>query len=197
MEREEVVLNSHTTRHGFLYAKLKTDRGEVHTICTHLAAVFTDIPYPDATGSCEEQAAQIDELIARLNEKGGTDGNVLVLGDIDTGPEGKNYSAEVGANYARFAPGNEPQERTHHGRQRAVHGCDTNPLVAPEVPPIVIDHIFVRGRTGSAERVLTSTVDVSVITPACGDTPETVTTACSDHHGLQATIDQEPATGGG
>lgn len=59
--------------------------------------------------------------------------------------------------------------------------CTWSVAIVPGEPSVVIDHVFVRGLAGSAERVLTGTVDVSVTTPACGDTPEmteTVTTAC-------------------
>jgi len=192
LEQQEVVMNSHTTRRGFIYAKLKTEVGDVHTICTHLTAVFSDVPFPDTTGSwAEEQAAQIDQLIAFVNQKAGNDGKVLVLGDMNTGPEGKNYSAEEGANYAKFAAASLTDAYIRDGSEQCTF-CSSNPLVGEGTPSTVIDHVFTRNLTGSAHRVMDGTVNVSITTPACGGMPEnteTVTTAYSDHYGLQATIE--------
>lgn len=191
LEQEEVVMDSHTNRRGLIYARLKTEVGDLHTICTHLTAVFSDIPFPEAAGSwAEEQAAQIDELIAFVNAKAGSGGKVLVLGDMNTGPAGKTYSAEVPANYAKFAAAGLADAYIRDGNEPCTF-CGTNPLVGEGTPSVVIDHILTRGLTASAHRIMESTVNVSVTTPACGGNPgktETVLTAYSDHYGLQATI---------
>ena len=190
LEQQHVVMNSHTNRRGLIYAKLRTDVGDVHTFCTHLTAVFSDIPFPDEGSWEAEQAAQIDQLIAFVNQKAGNDGKVLVLGDMNTGPAGKNYSAEVAANYVKFAAGGFTDVYIKDGNEQCTF-CSTNPLVGEGTPSVVIDHVFTRNLTGSASRVLEGTVNVSVTTPACGGTPEkteTVTTAYSDHYGLQATL---------
>ena len=115
---------------------------------------------------------------------------VLVLGDTNTGPEGKNYGTEVGANYARVTAAGLADAYIKDGNEQCTF-CGTNRLVGAGTPSVVIDHILTRGLTGSAHRVMDGTVNVSITTPACGgtrETTETVTTAYSDHYGLQATI---------
>jgi len=142
-------------------------------------------------GSWEaEQAAQIDQLIAFVNQKAGNDGKVLVLGDMNTGTRGQELTRRGGSQLRQVRRGR-VYRRVHQDGKRAVYILQHHPLVGEGTPSVVIDHVFTRNLTGSASRVLEGTVNVSVTTPACGGTPEkteTVTTAYSDHYGLQATL---------
>jgi endonuclease/exonuclease/phosphatase family metal-dependent hydrolase len=76
--------------------------GEVDVYCTHLTAA-PDIPYDGDTYSSftEENAAQIDALLEWV-ERTSTTGNVVLLGDFNTGPAVGGLDAELPDNYRKF-----------------------------------------------------------------------------------------------
>lgn len=188
LSQDELVLESTTNRRGIIYAELDTPFGPVHTFCTHLTAVFADIAYPGSFGSWEEeQAAQITELLAFIDEKAGEDGRVMVMGDFNTGPAGDGYIAEVPQNYDLLISeglGNPYTLTPGH----TCTFCEDNPIVAKDNPDddssVVIDHILIKGFTsgqGLADRILDDPLEVE----NCG---EPINSAYSDHYGVRLTI---------
>jgi len=189
LDEDELVLESTTNRRGILYAELDTPFGPVHTFCTHLTAVFTDLDYPGSFGSWEEeQAAQIDELLTFVDDKAGDDGLVMVMGDFNTGPDGGDaYSAEVPDNYNKLVGGGLGNPYTLTPGHQCTY-CADNPIVAhgnaDDEDSVVIDHILIRGFTsgaGNADRILDDPIEVD----NCG---ETITSAYSDHYGVRLNI---------
>lgn len=187
LEQDDILFDSHANRRGAIYAKLDTSEGEVHAFCTHLSAVFTDIPYPEATGSwAAEQAVQITELLAWVGEKAGADGKVLLMGDMNTGPKGNSYVAEVPENYTQLLSTGLSNVYIQDGSEACTF-CEDNLLVedsADDDTSVVIDHLLVRGLTGTAERVLDGTIVIE-------SEGKEVETSLSDHYGLKATLAAE------
>ena len=180
--QETKVLDSTTNRRGVLYAELDTPFGPVHTFCTHLTAVFSSIPWPKATGSWqEEQAAQIAELVAMVEEKAGADGQVMVMGDFNTGPAGAAYDAEVAANYDLFTAAGLASPYADSADATCTF-CGANPLIGGD-EKVVIDHVFTRSFAGTptSRRVLDGSLEVT----SCG---EPLSAAYSDHYGVSVSI---------
>lgn len=189
-ERDSIVFESSLNRRGVLYAKLAgTPVGDVHVFCTHLSAIFSDIPHPnnDEGGSWEaEQRAQIDRMRQWAQEKAG-DGQIILLGDFNTGPEVPGVAeAEYPANYEALAAGYDAPFVT--SENAACTFCDTNLLVSDENldhdSSVLIDHVLLKGFEGittTAERVLDGTVEIQ----ADGMSVET---SYSDHYGVVVTI---------
>lgn len=184
-DQDHIVMDSSLNRRGVIYAQLETtDFGTVHVFCTHLTAVFSDIPYPQPTGTwAEEQAAQIDTMRAWIDEKAGAGGQVILLGDFNTGPAGTGYVAEVVDNYNALVDG---FTSVYAGMTDATCTfCDTNTLNGgiDHDSSVLIDHVFLRGMSvdASAERIFTELVQ---ITPDA--TP--VDTNLSDHYGVRALL---------
>lgn len=181
---EEHVFQSTTNRRAVVYAQLDTPLGPLHSFCTHLTAGLSSVEYTGPFGSWEEeQAAQIDDMINFVNEKAGSDGMVLLMGDMNTGPAGENYIAEVPGNFDKFVAAgfrNPYLEAT----DEPCTFCRTNPLVdgAPdESESVVIDHNLFRNIGGETcgERVLDQPMDVPEY---CG---APVSLPPSDHYGVR------------
>jgi hypothetical protein len=86
-QQEIKVFESTINRRAAIYASIETPVGQVHAFCTHLTAVFVDIPWPKPTGSWEEeQATQIDQLVAWANEKAGSEGRISLVSRALTSP---------------------------------------------------------------------------------------------------------------
>lgn len=185
--QEVKVLDSTTNRRAIAYALLDTPVGEVHAFCTHLTAVFSNLDYPKATGSWEEeQAAQLDELIAWVASKATGDANVLVLGDLNTGPAGSGYEAEVPQNYQKLVSAGFANPYTATSGHQCTY-CADNPIVKKgndDKTSVVIDHVLSRGFSGftsRTERVLEGTLSVE-------NCDETIVTGYSDHYGVSVTF---------
>jgi endonuclease/exonuclease/phosphatase family metal-dependent hydrolase len=185
--QETKLFESTTNRRAGIYALLDTPLGDVHTFCTHLTAVFDAIEYPKGTGSWEEeQALQVEQLVAWANEKAGSDGQVLLMGDMNTGPAGDGYVAEVPTHYEKFlAAGFDNPYIAQPGHLCTF--CADNPIIArgsDDKTSEVIDHVLMRGFQGvttSAKRA----VDQGLEVENCG---KTLQSAYSDHFAVSVTI---------
>ena len=183
--QDEIVFESSTNRRGLIHAEVATEIGTVHAFCTHLTAVFSDIPYPKATGSwAEEQAAQIDRLVQFVDEKAGQ-GIAVVMGDMNTGPAGEGYIAEVEANYQKFVDAGFRSPYVSTAGNPCTF-CADNPIIArgnDDTASVVLDHVFVRGTDAPASgtRVLDGPLEV----PGCEGPLQS---ALSDHYGVSVTI---------
>lgn len=180
LEQDFLLLDSTFNRRGVIYARLDTpQRGPVNTFCTHLTPIFDDIPFPGAGSWEDEQAAQIDALLAFVEEKAGADEPVVLLGDMNTGPALDVVAAEAPDNYARLVGAG--FDNPYVQPQAACTFCADNPLVSDDADSVVIDHVLVRGLmvNGTARRFLTEDITVEV-------DGNPVPAAYSDHYGVAA-----------
>lgn len=184
LDQDFLLLESTFNRRGVIYARIDVPNvGSVQTFCTHLTPIFRDIPFPGDAGSWEaEQRAQIHALIDFVASKATVDDRVLVLGDMNTGPEFDDISGEAPANYALLLTAfSDPY--VAESSMPACTFCASNPLVPDDAPSTIIDHVMVRGLDAddSATRFLTGTLQIDV-----GGIPRTI--AFSDHYGVRATL---------
>ncbi len=185
--QEVKVLESTTNRRAIAYALVDTPLGEVHAFCTHLTAVFSSIDYPKPTGSwAEEQAVQIDELISWANDKAPAGANVLLIGDMNTGPAGSGYIAEVPENYQKFITAGYENPYTNQADHQCTY-CADNVIVKKgndDTESSVIDHVLVRGFDGASmmsERLLEGSIQVE-------NCAKQITTGYSDHYAVSVAI---------
>lgn len=185
LEQDALVFESTLNRRAVQHARIALPAATVDVFCTHLSAVFDDIPYPGEAESWEaEQAAQIDAMRLFINEHAGAGGGVVLMGDFNTGPAIGDLAGEVPDNYAALVSGydNPYLEQA----SPACTFCAENPLVggADDDDSVAIDHVLLRdlpGEVVSTERILTEPVTVQ---GADGPVP----TAYSDHFGVAATV---------
>lgn len=117
------------------------DFGDVDLYCTHLAADLSGVEYPgDAFASFEEeQAAQIDALLAWVDQTA-TTGNVVVMGDMNTGPAKGELQAELASNYQKFVDAAYDSPYLSQASPECTF-CGTNTLVDGD-SNVGIDHVF-------------------------------------------------------
>jgi endonuclease/exonuclease/phosphatase family metal-dependent hydrolase len=193
-EIDQKRLDSSTVRRAILYGRLEdTALGTVHVFCTHLTAILTGLQYEGSYGDwVAENAAHVQALIDWADEKAGENGRVLLLGDLNTGPEGEGITASVPDNYA-LLPEAGFENAFLSGPNAACTFCDSNPLVLSDDSGknATIDHILTRAIDAPAttERVLDELVKIQVSTDAG---TEELEVGLSDHFGLRATIGNAP-----
>ncbi|MCZ7687040.1 MAG: hypothetical protein M5U28_53170 [Sandaracinaceae bacterium] len=182
LDSDILVLDSTLNRRAVIYARVQAEQVEAHVFCTHLTAILDDIPYP-GTGSWEaEQRAQIEALLAFIDDKTTDEDRVVLLGDLNTGPGFGDIAPAEEANYnlllTRFRnPYIEELESP------LCTFCAANPLVPDDADSVIIDHVLVRNLDSdeTAARILTQEVQVDV-----DGTPTTV--ALSDHYGVRVAL---------
>lgn len=183
LDQDFLLLDSTFNRRGVVYARVDTDSvGEVHLFCTHLTAVFSDIPFPGAGSWEAEQRAQIEELLAFVDEKSGGEGRVVLLGDLNTGPARAGIDGEVEENYALLSASFE-NPYLDDTESPTCTFCASNPLVSDDAASGAIDHVLVRrlDADGTARRFLTEPVEIDV-----DGAPTDL--ALSDHYGVRASL---------
>ncbi|WP_168210769.1 endonuclease/exonuclease/phosphatase family protein [Persicimonas caeni] len=157
--------------------------GDVDVYCTHLAANLSDVPYPgDAfSGYEEEQAAQIDALLAWIDETS-TTGNVVLMGDMNNGPAKGELDAEFAANYQKFVDAEYASPYIAQDSPECTF-CGTNTLVGGDSNK-AIDHVFLDFTMPygllDVARVYDETVDVG------GEQLH-----LSDHYGVRVTVESQ------
>lgn len=183
---DALVLRSTTNRRAVLYAKFGgTAAGTVHFFCTHLTANLTQLPYTGPYDSwADEQAAQIDAMLAWIDEKAGTDGSVIVAGDFNSGPGMGDIRASLPENYAKYGQAGYDNPYAEQPNAKCT-SCDDNPLGddLAVATGSLIDHVFTRNISESdyeksAERFLTEPLNLQV-------EGESVESAYSDHYGVK------------
>jgi endonuclease/exonuclease/phosphatase family metal-dependent hydrolase len=140
------------------------DLGPVHVFATHLSPVFSDIPYPgDGTWEAE-QRAQIERLLALIEEKVPAGEPVVVLGDLNTGPELAGIAGEVPENFSLLPASGLVVPYVEAVPDPGCTFCAENPLVggADDDESVLIDHVLVRGlRPTSVDRIFDEPVPVA------------------------------------
>ena len=183
---EEHVFDSTTNRRSLLHAVAATPQGDVDVYCTHLTAVFDLIPYPKEEGSwAEEQTAQIEDMVAHIDSNA-TTGQVVLMGDMNCGPDVGSSVADQEDNWELLAASG--MAVPYVDAEGPCTFCPDNPLMGADSDddPRVIDHVLLEGFDGAttAERVL----DEEITTELCG---EEIAGAYSDHYGVSVTIEAE------
>ena len=185
-DQDSFVFESTTNRRGVVYAKVSTEIGEVHAFCVHLNAIYSDIDYPKPTGSWEEeQTQQIADLLAFVDEKAGSDGQVVLMGDMNCGPAGPNFAADTEQSYQLLVAGGLSNPYADNPASLCTF-CDENPLTGSDHDDsVVIDHVLLANVAGSttSQRILDDPVTVNY----CGEDNEV---RYSDHYGVSVTIEQ-------
>lgn len=189
---EHHVFEATAVRRGVIYARATgTPLGDVHVFCTHLTPDFGILPFlnPDpayaASGWVEENALQVADLIAFIESKATDGAPVILLGDLNAGPEVANTGvvAEMPENYAMLGAAGLDSEFLQHGSGECTF-CSTNELTGPDTDDVIIDHVLTRNLTNvptTAELFMTEPVELAVMSG-------TVTSHYSDHYGVLVTF---------
>lgn len=185
-ETDSLLLDSTTNRRAVLYARIpSTAIGEVHFFCTHLTANLSEVPYTgDAAGWPEEQAAQVQRLIAWAREKAGS-GRIVIAGDLNNGPALAGITGELESNYAMWGAAGFSSPYTTQS-DVACTFCDDNPLNMGSMGGEggLIDHVLIGSglAAGLGRRFLDAEIQIDV-----AGTP--TASAYSDHYGLVVPIE--------
>lgn len=201
VETDKKELDASTNRRGILYAEIDVPKlGMVHVFCSHLAPILKDVKYEGSYGSWEaENAAHVKTLIEWADEKAGADGQVLLLGDFNTGPSGEGIRPSVPDSYAQL-PDAGFGDPFLSGPNAACTFCSDNPLVSPDdaAADADIDHIMPRGLSdevsATANRIFDSGLEITTRVPAggqdggtgdAGTISVTKQVSLSDHYGVR------------
>lgn len=194
-------LDSSTVRRAILYARLDdTPIGAVHVFCTHLGAILPGVKYEGSYGSwAGENARHSEDLIAFVSQKASEGEPVLILGDLNNGPQGEDIAASEPASYAKF-PAAGFADPFLDGPTAACTFCVDNPLVNPrdEGAQAALDHILIRGPVGevTVERIFDQLIDIDAVVaerdggaggPDAGAST-TLRVGLSDHYGLRGSF---------
>jgi endonuclease/exonuclease/phosphatase family metal-dependent hydrolase len=190
IEQDSLVLDSSTNRRGVLYAKVDApELGEVALFCTHLTPDLPGLAYDGSFGSwAGENAAHVDALLEWIDEKTRDGEPVIILGDLNTGPDGDAFEPELPESYAEL-PAAGFESPYLDGADPRCTFCGDNPLVlsADTGVDAVIDHVLLRDVDGSASasRIL----DDEIMLEGDEDAgAEAETLARSDHYGVEVQL---------
>jgi endonuclease/exonuclease/phosphatase family metal-dependent hydrolase len=183
LERDARVLPSALDKRAVLYTKLATPIGELNAFCTHLTANITSVPHPGGASWRRDQAAQIDALLAFVEEKSAGK-PALLLGDLNTGPAiAPHISASLPDHYARFVQSGFLNPYAAQQDVQCTY-CFDNPLEGGRgTRGLLIDHVMLRGFPGRvvAGQIMRPQV---VVEPA----GKPVRIGPSDHYGVSVTL---------
>lgn len=187
-ELDYLAFESSLGDRGVLSARLETAfAGPVDVFCTHLAASLGDVPYDGPYGSFEgERLVQIEQFMERVATRRALDGGVVLLGDMNCGPETALSQGASPDAFERFAA--EGFEAPYAGSDGRCTFCSTNPLngfSADEEQGAVIDHVLLSGFPASVTRAPARVFDDGITISADG---EPVDTARSDHYGVRVDV---------
>ena len=155
LETDVLVFESTVTARAALYARLDPPgMGPLHVFGVHLSI-----------GHGAEQRAQIEQLLAWVDEKAPPPAQAMIVGDLNTGP------SVASSLYARFEAAGFSNPYARPGA-RGTYGS------------WLIDHVLLRGVRGQARGEVVLDEDVTV---AVGG--RKVRTSLSDHAGLRVEID--------
>jgi hypothetical protein len=187
-DTDSLLMDSTATRRAVLYARIPdTPQGEVHFFCTHLTANLESVPYTgDFGGWPEEQAMQIQALLAWAETKAGGSDNWIVAGDLNNGPALPDIDAELPDNYAMWAAGGLRDPYVSQADAVCTY-CNENPLNLGTMAGGggLIDHVLLADgiADGTGFRFLDQRITIDVM----GMSQES---AYSDHYGFALTVGQ-------
>ncbi len=156
-----------------------------HVFCTHLTAGLGSVAYSGKFGGWEqEQAKQIEQLIAWAKQKAGSE-RAVILGDMNCGPDvaGTDIKAEFGNNFKKYLDAGLQAPYVAAAKPLCTW-CAENPLVT-DGNNHVIDHILLlspwSGATVQTARLFDAPVSIQVQSKA-------VSVRLSDHYGALVAI---------
>ena len=187
-ETEITSFDSTVAQRSALHAVVDVPQfGPADLYCTHLAAQLEALEYPgEMFDSYEaEQAAQIEALLAWIEETAETD-RVVLMGDMNTGPAVADLNAELPDNYQMFVDAGWRNPYLEQDSPACTF-CGENTLIDGESNK-AIDHVFVDfGEQTDAlevpatERILDETQSIET---SMGE----VELNLSDHYGVRTTV---------
>ncbi|WP_437680808.1 endonuclease/exonuclease/phosphatase family protein [Sorangium sp. So ce131] len=185
LERDALVLPSAIDRRAVLYARLSPPSvGELHVFCTHLTANMEGVPHPRNASWLKDQSAQIDALLAYVDQKTGGRGAALLVGDLNTGPaKPPSISARLPAHYGRLVERGFVNPYASQDDARCTY-CFDNPLDGGRgTRGTLIDHVLLRGFEGEAAgaQIMRESLTIDA-------GKKKLKSGFSDHYGLLVTL---------
>lgn len=184
LERDVLTLRSEQLARAVAYVRWhEPGVDDVHAFCTHLSTDL-HVQHGKAGAWRGEQREQLEALIAFVQHKTGGRGNVIVLGDLNTGPAaGSHIAGRWPQHYARLIESGLHDPQLADG-SAACTFCPDNPLVGGRSTGILIDHVLLRGFVGQsrAERILDEPVTLT------GSRGTPLRSAYSDHYAVLVTV---------
>ena len=182
IETNYIQFTSALTTRSALHAKVKLPGlGETDVFCTHLAADLSGIlayPGTDYASYQEEQAAQIEGLLEFAAEHGTSD-HILVLGDMNTGPD------SIENNYQRFVDDGFANPYVDAFGTDECTYCSANTLNGGSGDGgVTIDHVLTKS---DASAVVVAKVLTQTTTIETNDGSEEH--HLSDHYGVQLILE--------
>ncbi|MBI5610301.1 MAG: endonuclease/exonuclease/phosphatase family protein [Deltaproteobacteria bacterium] len=183
----ESFLNKRVVLHATTHAPSSLGSGapRTHVFCTHLTAGLGSVAYSGKFGGWEqEQAKQIDQLIAWAKQKAGGE-RAVILGDMNCGPDvaGTDIKAEFGNNFKKYLDAG-LQAPYLAAAKPLCTWCAENPLVT-DGNNHVIDHILLLapwpGATVQTRRLFDAAASVDV-------KGKPLSVRLSDHYGAQVVV---------
>ncbi|MCA9602112.1 MAG: endonuclease/exonuclease/phosphatase family protein [Polyangiales bacterium] len=187
-DKDEKVFLSTANRRAALHGRIDGVFDKpLHVFCTHLTANLSDVPYTGELESWEkEQATQIRVMLQWVNSKiRDDDGYVVLLGDLNCGPEGvAGIDSELPDNYKLFADAD--YANPYLAQSPECTFCDSNPLLTDAAGGEggLIDHIL-SPSSGALDFTVERTLDETFKLEVDG---EDVDAAYSDHYALRGEI---------
>jgi endonuclease/exonuclease/phosphatase family metal-dependent hydrolase len=184
---ESKMLDAYLVRRIVLHVRVEDEQsGSVDVYGTHLTADLGNAPpyAGEAESWLEEQGLQIDALLVWISETAGENNSVVLMGDMNCGPEIYGIQAEAPENYERFQADrwNAPYAG---GNAPLCTFCSDNPLISNNDSDVLIDHIFFKngsnGYSTLAERIFDGRFALSTENGPM-DLP------LSDHYGVRVEI---------
>jgi endonuclease/exonuclease/phosphatase family metal-dependent hydrolase len=173
VEQRSFVLESYLVTAAVDYARVSTSLGDVDVYCTHYASDIPQITYQGAYDSWEdEQAGQVAETIALIDDNSDGSRPVVLMGDLNCGP------GEIEASYARLLA--DGFTNPYDGNCTL---CPSNSFRSDGSTPLLVDHILFKGMPAGQHVALAMTDTISI--DVAGDSVET---NYSDHYGLVAEV---------
>ncbi len=182
-DTDHLILDSTFNKRLALFARITNDAGkDVALVCTHLTPEFDGVPYTgDFSSWAGEQAHQIGQITAWIEEKT-SDGEMTVLmGDMNNGPDlPPVITGDVSDNYQLIIDAGFSDPFAESGSAVCTF-CSENPILADDREDVLIDHVFFMNFPSSAKYDGKRILD-EIHTVGSVDTP------LSDHYGLSISV---------
>lgn len=161
------------------------DFGEVDVYCTHLAADLSNVPYTGDTYAsfAEENAAQVDALLEWIDQTA-TTGNVVLMGDMNSGPAVGDLEAELVDSYTKFEDATFASPYVEQADPECTY-CGTNTLNDGDANK-AIDHVFLDFEGAAEVTNVERTFDATQSIEVDGDPMDL---HLSDHFGVRVTVE--------
>ncbi len=187
---EMLVLPSYLNRRVVLRASIATqEHPQIDVYCTHLTANLTSVTYGGEFESwADEQANQIDQMLAFVEQKSGTETPAVLMGDMNCGKASGDIPAALEENFNKFA--DDGGFVSPYAEQAAAQCtfCVDNPLVGTDDKDgdsEIIDHVMFKNFSQDLQTVPKRILDGEISFDANG---ETVASRLSDHYGVSVEL---------